>query len=401
VGAGPEKGKTHMKIGFRTKGRRAALLVSLTVLAISAVAALMAVNDGEALAAGQVSCGDTITTDVTLHHNLVNCPNNGIIIGADDITLDLNYHTVDGDGTLTPGCNPETEFCDEGVVNLGHDGVTVVHGSVREFAFGADAGRVRHVRFLGISTSRNLFFGMVIFGSTRSVIRNGSSSRNIPPEGDGIGVFGSDHVRIVHNKIRRNPGPGIHVDDSNQNLIKGNVFSRNSPAILMGGDRNEVRRNRCARNDACVLVGPGSRNVIARNRSFKDVSSIAVEKGHGNLVARNVIVRPRRTGIYLAINSPPIGGRDNLIRRNFVRGSGEDAFLVRSEDRHSRLKRNVAVGAGEDGFDVRSRSAMLTKNRALRNADLGIEATRGVGDGGGNVARRNGDPRQCTHIACR
>jgi parallel beta-helix repeat protein len=390
-----------MKFGFRTNGRRAAPLVSLAVLVISAVAALMAVKDGEALAAGQVSCGDTITTDVTLDHNLVNCPNNGIIIGADDVTLDLNYHTVDGDGSLTPGCDREAEFCDEGVVNLGHDGVTVAHGSVREFAVGADVGRARHVRFLGISTSRNLFFGMEIFASTRSVIRNGSSSRNIPPEGDGIGVFESDHVRIVHNKIRRNPGPGIHVDDSNQNLIKGNVFSRNSPAILMGGDRNEVRRNRCARNDACVLVGPGSRNVIARNRIHKGGDGIAIEQGRGNLVARNHIVGPHNAGVYLAIDSPPIGGRDNLIRRNFVRASGEDAFLVRSEDRHSRLKRNVAVGAGEDGFDVRSRSAKLTKNRALRSADLGIEATRGVGDGGGNVARRNGDPRQCTHIVCR
>src|SRR3954462_12547210 len=119
---------------------------------------------GGAKAASNVSCGDTITTDVTLHRNLVNCPNNGIIIGADDITLDLNYHTVDGDGSLTPGCNPEIEFCDEGVVNLGPDGVTVVHGSVREFAFGADAGRARDVRFIGISTSRNLFFGMAIFG---------------------------------------------------------------------------------------------------------------------------------------------------------------------------------------------------------------------------------------------
>jgi hypothetical protein len=68
------------------------------------------------------------------------------------------------------------------VVNLGHDGVTVVHGSVCEFAFGADAGRARHVRFLGISTSRNLSFGMLIFGSAQSVIRNGSSSRNIPPD---------------------------------------------------------------------------------------------------------------------------------------------------------------------------------------------------------------------------
>jgi len=140
--------------------------------------------------------------------------------------------------------------------------------------------------------------------------------------------------------------------------------------------------------------------VIARNRIHKGGDGIAMEKGHGNLVARNDIFGPHKAGVYLAIDAPPIGGRDNLIRGNFVRASGADAFLVRKEDRHSRLKRNVAVGAGEDGFDVRSRSAKLTKNRAIRNRDLGIEATRGVRDGGGNVARHNGDPRQCTHIAC-
>ncbi len=36
----------------------------------------------------------------------------------------------------------------------------------------------------------------------------------------------------------------------------------------------------------------------------------------------------------------------------------------------------------------------------MRNNDLGIEAVRGVADGGGNVARHNGDPRQCTNIVC-
>jgi hypothetical protein len=37
----------------------------------------------------------------------------------------------------------------------------------------------------------------------------------------------------------------------------------------------------------------------------------------------------------------------------------------------------------------------------VRNHDLGIEAVRGVIDGGGNVARHNGDPRQCTNIVCK
>ena len=77
-----------------------------------------------------------------------------------------------------------------------------------------------------------------------------------------------------------------------------------------------------------------------------------------------------------------------------------DGFLVNEKDGHSLLKHNIATGAGDDGFDVASRTTTLTGNRAVRNADLGIEAVRGVTDGGGNIARHNGDPRQCTHIAC-
>jgi len=80
-----------------------------------------------------VSCGVTITADTRLGADLVNCPNNGIVIGADDITLDLNGHTVAGDGSLFPSC-PEGVSCDVGIDNIaGHTGVTIRSGSVREF----------------------------------------------------------------------------------------------------------------------------------------------------------------------------------------------------------------------------------------------------------------------------
>ena len=64
------------------------------------------------------------------------------------------------------------------------------------------------------------------------------------------------------------------------------------------------------------------------------------------------------------------------------------------------LTRNVAKGAGDDGFDVESRSTKLTKNRAWRNADLGIDAVKRVLDGGGNRASGNGDGRHCRHVRC-
>jgi hypothetical protein len=77
-----------------------------------------------------------------------------------------------------------------------------------------------------------------------------------------------------------------------------------------------------------------------------------------------------------------------------------DAFVVVKKDTHSLLAGNIATGAGDDGFDVDSRSTKLTGNRAVRNADLGIEAVFGVIDGGGNAAHGNGNPMQCTNIAC-
>ena len=94
-----------------------------------------------------------------------------------------------------------------------------------------------------------------------------------------------------------------------------------------------------------------------------------------------------------------IGGADNIVRRNVDKGSGGDGFLVNAGT--SVLRRNVASGARDDGFDVEPRSTKLASNRAVRNADLGVEARRGVINGGGNVARHDGDRRQCTHVSCR
>jgi len=79
--------------------------------------------------------------------------------------------------------------------------------------------------------------------------------------------------------------------------------------------------------------------------------------------------------------------------------SGGDGFLVNAGT--SVLKRNVAKKAKEDGFDVESRSTKLTKNRATRNAALGIDGVQGVIDGGGNRASGNGDARQCVNVRCR
>lgn len=179
-----------------------------------------------------------------------------------------------------------------------------------------------------------------------------------------MGVYGSHDIRIVDTSFRRNAQPGIHVVDSTDILIKGNLLARNSDmGILMEADRNQVRGDRCARNGACVIVSPGSRNVIAGNRSCRDGGGILIERGRGNLVARNVVVRARLDGIHLGLEEPPVGGANNAVRRDVVRGSGHDGVAVAEHDRRSFLGANIAIAAGDDGFDVESRSARLTSNR--------------------------------------
>jgi parallel beta-helix repeat protein len=375
----------------RTKLLRILVSLCAVLLASACEASAQAVT---------VSCGETITHDTTLANDLTACPNNGLVIGADDITLDLNGHRVAGDGKPFKSCGKD-DFCDIGLLYDGHDGVSIKHGSVREFGIGVFVARGHQDRVLRVSSSRNTLFGFVVANSADILVRDSSGNDNLAPEGDGIGLFGSRRVRILESSFRRNAQLGMHVVDSAANLIKGNVISRNTDmGILMEGDRNQVRHNRCVRNGTCIIVGPGSRNVIAWNRVARGREGIAIEKGRGNVIAHNVVLRTGAKGIRLGLDDPPIGGTNNLVRGNLVRSSGADGFEVTENDHRSLLIGNIAIGTGDDGFDIRGLTTRLVRNRGRGNADLGIEADLGVADGGGNRAGGNGNPLQCTNVFC-
>jgi parallel beta-helix repeat protein len=370
-----------------------AALVALAVVVTLAVVALVA-SSGAAVAAKQPKCGDTITKDTTLHHDLIDCPNNAIVIGADGVNLDLNGHLIDGDETSTKNT------CDCAVFNDGHDGVTVRDGSVREFDGGVGVLGARHARVLGVSASRNEFDGIAVLETARSVVRGSSGSLN---RGAGLGLFGDSHVRILHNSFRHNGDEGIGVHDSTQNLIKGNLLSRNKNLgiALEGSDRNEVRDNRIVRNGNGLFLDTANRNVIARNRIAHAkrpgvAKAIEVCCANHSVFARNSIRDTDGNAIDVGFG----GGVGNVVRGNHIRGAGKDGVHVKHKGKHTLLTRNVATEAGDDGFEIEGRRTKLTKNRAVRNHDLGIVVVRSVIDGGGNIARHNGDPRQCTHIVC-
>jgi parallel beta-helix repeat protein len=378
--------------------------VSVAILAL-AMAACLAFGPARA-SASQVSCGDTITTDTKLDRSLVNCPNNGIVIGADNITLDLNGHTIDGDGKSS-GC-PVTAICDVGVANAdGHVGVTIEGGSVKEFEFGVLLDGVAGNRLLELAASSNFFSGISLFDSTDSrVVKSSADDNGLTTEANGIQLFGSRHVRIERNSVSGNGDDGIDVSDSNHNLIAKNRASDNVFAAMgINGNGNVVSRN-VTRNPGDIIV-VGNRNVITRNHVADSLGcpegcgiGISFEGGHDNLIAHNFVDRASFAGIRVAAfqpDTPP--AVDNVVRRNHVRRA-HDSFLVQSTASHTLLEGNHAVRSEDDGIDVNSRTTTIRGNHAVHNGDLGIEAVVGVTDGGANKAHGNGNPLQCLNVVC-
>lgn len=375
------------------------------VVLLLAVGGYLVLGAGQA-SASHVSCGDTITASTTLDSDLVNCPGNGIVIGADGITLDLNGHTIDGDEPEE--CN---EVCDFGVANFEHADVTIEGGSVGEFALALIVGGAPNNRLVHLSLTRSTFSGALIFESPGARFeRNTVVANGLNTDQAGVGVFSSPDSRIARNEISDNGDIGVFGLEADDIVFERNVLSGHpEAAFLIEGSRNVFTRNRLTRNAEGITVG-GDENVITRNH-VSDVPlseeggglGIFVAAGHDNLVTRNVVVRAARVGIQVSLLPDELEGGppavNTVVRHNVLRGNRDGIFVLETAQ-NTLIQDNLALASEDDGIDVDSPLTTLTGNHALHNGDLGIEAVFGVSDGGGNKAHGNGNPAQCTNVAC-
>ena len=278
-------------------------------------------------AASPLSCGDTITRDTTLKRDLTDCPGNGIVIGADNITLDLNGHTIDGDDQL--GC-PDFYACDYGVDNTaGHHGVTIEDGSIREFAtagfvLGADHNRLRR-----LAVSHNILGGLLLIESPGARIdHNAISANGLTTDQAGLIVFDSGGVRIEENSVTDNGDIGLFLIGLSDGRLRGDSVSGNPEAgMIVDGSGNEISRERVSRNgDGIIVSGDGNR--VAGNHVSDALGcpeggcgfGISLEGGQGNLITRNLVTHGRQADIrvadFEAEGGPP--AVDNVVSRNLV-----------------------------------------------------------------------------------
>lgn len=308
------------------------------------VAALGAVQVTGAFAAAgdSVRCGDIIMQDTKLDADLLDCPGDGLIIGADGVTLDLGGHVIDGDG------DPDFAF-DAGVRSQGHDRVQVTRGTVREFDSGVVLQRGEHHLVRALAAQDNVSVGIALFGTTDSTIDESAATGNRL----GIGLREADHNEVVDNRVSAN---------------------RQGIELTAGSSDNLVARNRVVANEYPALPSLGfgiGLGLIGRGGNLGD---------DRNRIVKNVVIANGGDGILIG-SSTDAG---NLLEHNRTNGNARNGITVRCL--------NSACNPS---------TSTLTKNTANDNGQLGIEAAVGVRDGGGNRARGNGDPNQCLNVACR
>jgi nitrous oxidase accessory protein NosD len=329
-----------------------------------------------------VDCGMVVTTDIRLGGDLVDCPATGLVVGADNITIDLGGHVVGGVGV------------DVGIFLEGHTGVTVKHGSIREFQIGVLAidssrGSIAGIRFDDI-TGKGV---ILVAGATHNAVSHNSFVRNV--EG-GVGVFDGATGNTITDNLFSQDGAGVENNFADATIVERNTMkSTGSGVIVESSDNLRITDNEISHSVAAMCEGCG----------------IGIQiYGNNILVARNTLIDSPRYGIELDDfqdegHSPAIG---NKIVANRVIGSGigiaigpEAGGVVLD----TLISTNTVVNAIGDGIQLLGPStgletSTLSGNRALHNGQLGINTVEGTRDGGGNRAAGNGDPRQCVNILC-
>jgi len=271
-------------------------------------------------------CGTVLRANTVLSADVGPCPGDGLIIGADGITLDLNGFDIYGDGAESVTVDDELLLGDAGVRNECHSNVTITNdkaGAVTATTWGAteanlsrihgfDAGvyianKVDPVDGLlcdgpgGVAELRNPNHGLL--GSSNTV-----QKLNIH---DNIGSLASDY------------GEGVVIDDSKYNKVVDNLIVHNGPFagvalyedVLEANDGNIVGQSTGVSpaeggnwiKDNDINTGPAGAPGLSSHARFPGISSqddgVRIEAGVGNCtgvgtkVENNVVERNGLDGI--------------------------------------------------------------------------------------------------------
>lgn len=343
-----------------------------TAMAAAALIGLAAPSSAAALA-----CGDTLTASVVLDADL-GCPSgNGLVIGADGVTVDLAGHTITGDDALAT----------YGVDNAGgFDRVTINNGIIRGFdtqirMVGGEGHVIRSMQLRSGSHAIR-FDGEVGFAKILKVAAFDS-------DGFAIQITGNDN-QIVQAVIVNTAAAGIRIVGSRNTVAKCTIVNPFDAGIRLAGfgENNVFTGNTVSVGQSegiRVEAFGGTGNVVAKNLcEANEGEGIALMGSQDGVVTGNTVVGNGADGIRVGFVS--VG---NVVTKNKISGNYGSGIYVPADSTFTTILANVANRNRNNGIDTDGSLATIGKNTVEANRRGGIEAPIGVVDAGGNKARNN------------
>jgi parallel beta-helix repeat protein len=269
-----------------------------------------------------------------LKADLVNCSGDGLVIGANGITIDLNHHRIDGIGHGA------------GVSNRAqHRRVTIRNGTIHGFDTGLYMPGTAYNRFSRIRLAHNDSAGILLTGRANR-IRSSVVSRN------GVGIFVSGPTNdIAANAVTRNP---ISVSGVN-NHVTHNVVSRSSGGILLTNALgSEVKANTLS--------------------DINDDGGIVLTNSNGNQVKANVVSDTTGSGGIVLSDSTANKVEGNTVAG--IKGFGRSGGIVLDHSTGNRIEDDTVLDSTGDGIAVlRSDGNHIERNSTFDNTQAGIAVT--------------------------
>ncbi len=381
------------------------------------------------------------------------------MIGAPDIEVDLNGHTVSSGVVVDPG---EEDGLLAGIRNAGHDNVVIKNGTVQGFGYGVRilAGAIHNV-VEGMTLDANLIAGVELFDADDG--RNGNTVRDNLFTANGEGgvalVSGSENSVVTGNTFTGNGGVAIRLQNAHGHLIEANVVNGfiQDPLIdsdggifLEAATDNTITGNTVSdAGDAGIFLFAGSHdNLIEGNTvSRSSDSGISISDSDGNDVVDNVSHANGGAGVALSnAHNGSVTGNDARFNPGGIEIAGSNGNLVEDNDVSFSSANGITVEGGlendildnvadltqgtgiaieaeavdalgnpipgnviegnsasnnvGDGISVSAGGHVVTANSAHNNGGFGIVAGELVVDGGANTASGNAEPLQCVGVVC-
>jgi parallel beta-helix repeat protein len=204
-------------------------------------------------------CGITIVENLTLDHDQT-CTGNGLVVGADGITINLDGHTLAGLGSGV------------GIVVTGRSGVVITGGTVRNFTIGVQLAGSTGIVVKGIRAIGNRD-GIFLIGSSGNTIKENLASQN-----SRVGVMlrpgainNSTQNLVKENTLSDNTNGVILVETPSGNTLKENLItgSSNAGIALNGGvSLNVIKENTLSGNAAGLLFNLGATGLLPTANTF-------------------------------------------------------------------------------------------------------------------------------------